>query len=154
MTNGIEPISAVALARHLKQHRNVTFHHQVGSHLAGRNPQGLTVRCPDPGSNHPVTTLVVKEIARTFGLNLHDFRIELGYGQDGKSTVTRTRAGRNKRQDTHQSIPDPIPASIERIKTTADAIYRSGPARRATLHRSREIQAIANRLDAWLNEVA
>lgn len=147
---GLEPIRARDLRDFLIA-QGCTFHHQVGSHLTGTGPNGQTIRIPDPGSDHPVTTLVVRELGRQFGMNLHDARVWLGYGKEGKSKLTGTRAARIVRTATPRAKVPEVADLAARIRSTSDRIYRSGDLRKrgsTTVARS-ELHAIAIKLDQW-----
>jgi hypothetical protein len=146
--SGLEPIAPRDLHDFLIG-QGCVFDHQVGAHVSGHAPNGATIRIPDPGSAHPVTTLLLKEIARGYGKNLHDMRVWLGYGTNGKSKLTSKRAGRAVKRTVSQATIEDVYTLATRAEATAKNIFRSGVCRKATHERRRELQAIVSRLEHW-----
>lgn len=148
--NGIESITARDLHRFLTQ-QGCTFTRQVGSHLTGKTPAGNIVRIPDPGSNHPVTTLIAKGVGHAYGLNLRDFRRWVGYDDGAGSTQTSKRAA-TSRPTRHKAPDGPVEyvdQLAESIRDEASMIFRSGLCRGASMAQRRELRAISLRLKQW-----
>jgi hypothetical protein len=131
--------------------RGCTLLSQTGSHCFYLTPLGTTAPCPDPGSGHPVTTLVAKEAAAALGLGITELRTELGYAPHSRPTKTQTKT--KAAPEYTAAVPPARKVAAEILKMAAQ-IAKSGKANIASDHKRAELVGIASKLRSWMKEAA
>lgn len=151
MAAGLEPFDAAALVKWLKA-KGCTFHHQTGSHQFYTAPNGAQIGTPDAITNHPVTTVNAERVADRMGMRLSDLRKELGHSHLTKSHVTRARLANSKAPVTApKAIVKIEPLDVLALRGMAEmqAIYRSGPCRKAGYEARSQFAGLISRLGEW-----
>lgn len=148
MSAQVEAITARDLFDWLTR-QGCTVVRRNGSHATLITGHGAKIKVPEQRSGHIVTTACLREVARAFGCNLHDFRVRLGMRAPATGKPPKPKNPPVKAKPDKVESVDQLAL---RVRDLAEQIYRSGPCRRADYDARKQLRAVTLRLERWLND--